>query len=165
MFNHQTHHWNQITTELHKIGIDYGVTDMPYNPDARTSSCADETITTREQPRTVMLRRGLGPIWVDAVEKVFWGNNRKFLKLLMRFVRGDVSFLRKTTTDGRIGTTEHYNDGVVKIAICEIFGVVRFSTFRQHRPVAEVVRLDLLWRTMLPGSADGVIWYGRRPSD
>jgi uncharacterized damage-inducible protein DinB len=32
MFNHQTHHRSQITTELHKIGIDYGNTDLPYNP-------------------------------------------------------------------------------------------------------------------------------------
>lgn len=33
MFNHQTHHRSQITSELRKMGIDYGVTDMPYNPD------------------------------------------------------------------------------------------------------------------------------------
>ena len=33
MFNHQTHHRSQITSELHKLGVDYGVTDMPYNPD------------------------------------------------------------------------------------------------------------------------------------
>lgn len=32
MFNHQTHHRSQITSELHKMGIDYGNTDMPYNP-------------------------------------------------------------------------------------------------------------------------------------
>lgn len=32
MFNHQTHHRSQITAELHKMGIDYGNTDMPYNP-------------------------------------------------------------------------------------------------------------------------------------
>lgn len=32
MFNHQTHHRSQITSELHKIGIDYGSTDLPYNP-------------------------------------------------------------------------------------------------------------------------------------
>jgi uncharacterized damage-inducible protein DinB len=32
MFNHQTHHRSQITTELHKMGIDYGNTDLPYNP-------------------------------------------------------------------------------------------------------------------------------------
>jgi uncharacterized damage-inducible protein DinB len=32
MFNHQTHHRSQITSELHKIGIDYGNTDLPYNP-------------------------------------------------------------------------------------------------------------------------------------
>jgi uncharacterized damage-inducible protein DinB len=32
LFNHQTHHRSQVTSELHKLGIDYGVTDMPYNP-------------------------------------------------------------------------------------------------------------------------------------
>ncbi|YAF94156.1 MAG: DinB family protein [Nodularia sp. CChRGM 3473] len=32
MFNHQTHHRSQITSELHKMGIDYGCTDLPYNP-------------------------------------------------------------------------------------------------------------------------------------
>lgn len=32
MFNHQTHHRSQITAELHKMGIDYGCTDLPYNP-------------------------------------------------------------------------------------------------------------------------------------
>ncbi|RUR79175.1 DinB family protein [Chlorogloeopsis fritschii PCC 9212] len=32
MFNHQTHHRSQITSELNKMGIDYGCTDLPYNP-------------------------------------------------------------------------------------------------------------------------------------
>jgi uncharacterized damage-inducible protein DinB len=32
LFNHQTHHRSQVTSELHKLGIDYGCTDMPYNP-------------------------------------------------------------------------------------------------------------------------------------
>ena len=32
LFNHQTHHRSQITSELFKMGIDYGNTDMPYNP-------------------------------------------------------------------------------------------------------------------------------------
>jgi uncharacterized damage-inducible protein DinB len=32
LFNHQTHHRSQITSELHKMGIDYGNTDLPYNP-------------------------------------------------------------------------------------------------------------------------------------
>ena len=32
MFNHQTHHRSQLTTEFHRLGIDYGVTDLPYNP-------------------------------------------------------------------------------------------------------------------------------------
>lgn len=33
LFNHQTHHRAQITTELHKMGIDYGITDVPLTPD------------------------------------------------------------------------------------------------------------------------------------
>ena len=32
MFNHGTHHRSQVTSELHKMGIDYGNTDLPYNP-------------------------------------------------------------------------------------------------------------------------------------
>jgi len=32
MFNHATHHRSQVTSELHRMGIDYGNTDLPYNP-------------------------------------------------------------------------------------------------------------------------------------
>ena len=32
MFNHQTHHRSQVTSHLHSQGIDYGVTDLPFNP-------------------------------------------------------------------------------------------------------------------------------------
>lgn len=32
MFNHGTHHRSQVTSELHCMGIDYGSTDMPFNP-------------------------------------------------------------------------------------------------------------------------------------
>ncbi len=32
MFNHGTHHRSQVTAELHRLGIDYGNTDLPYNP-------------------------------------------------------------------------------------------------------------------------------------
>ena len=34
MFNHQTHHRSQVTTHLHLMGIDYGSTDLPYNPNS-----------------------------------------------------------------------------------------------------------------------------------
>lgn len=33
IFNHQTHHRSQITSELHKMGLDYGITDVPLTPD------------------------------------------------------------------------------------------------------------------------------------
>ena len=32
MFNHQTHHRAQATCVLHTLGLDYGSTDMPFNP-------------------------------------------------------------------------------------------------------------------------------------
>jgi uncharacterized damage-inducible protein DinB len=32
MFNHGTHHRSQATSALHVMGIDYGSTDLPYNP-------------------------------------------------------------------------------------------------------------------------------------
>lgn len=32
MFNHATHHRSQVTAELHRMGVDYGNTDMPFNP-------------------------------------------------------------------------------------------------------------------------------------
>lgn len=32
LFNHQTHHRSQITSEFHRMGIDYGSTDMPFRP-------------------------------------------------------------------------------------------------------------------------------------
>lgn len=31
-FNHQTHHRSQISTALFQLGLDYGVTDIPWNP-------------------------------------------------------------------------------------------------------------------------------------
>lgn len=35
MFNHQTHHRSQVTSALHRMGIDYGITDLPYNPQSQ----------------------------------------------------------------------------------------------------------------------------------
>ena len=32
LFNHATHHRSQVTSELHRLGIDYGNTDLPHNP-------------------------------------------------------------------------------------------------------------------------------------
>lgn len=32
LFNHETHHRSQATSALHRMGIDYGSTDMPFNP-------------------------------------------------------------------------------------------------------------------------------------
>ena len=32
IFNHGTHHRSQVTSELHRMGIAYGNTDLPFNP-------------------------------------------------------------------------------------------------------------------------------------
>jgi uncharacterized damage-inducible protein DinB len=32
MFNHQTHHRGQLTTLLSQLGLDPGVTDLPFIP-------------------------------------------------------------------------------------------------------------------------------------
>lgn len=32
LFNHQTHHRSQVTSALHRLGLDYGPTDLPVNP-------------------------------------------------------------------------------------------------------------------------------------
>lgn len=32
LFNHATHHRAQVTSELHKMGLDYDATDLPVNP-------------------------------------------------------------------------------------------------------------------------------------
>jgi uncharacterized damage-inducible protein DinB len=32
LFNHQTHHRAQVTAELFRMGLDYGVTDIPFRP-------------------------------------------------------------------------------------------------------------------------------------
>jgi uncharacterized damage-inducible protein DinB len=32
MFNHQTHHRAQATAALHRLGIEYGATDLPFRP-------------------------------------------------------------------------------------------------------------------------------------
>lgn len=37
LFNHQTHHRGQITTLLHQLGYDYGVTDLPWLPSLQAS--------------------------------------------------------------------------------------------------------------------------------
>ena len=71
-------------------------------------------------------------IWI-LLQKSFWGDERNFSGPLMRFARGDM----------RDHIVSHKNDhgasywryGILrwrswlKINICEIFGVVRFSTF------------------------------------
>ena len=75
----------------------------------------------------------IGSYWRILLQKSSWGDDRNFSGPLMRFARGDM----------RDHTVSHKNDhgasywryGILrwrswlKINICEIFGVVRFSTF------------------------------------
>ena len=43
MFNHQTHHRGQLTTLLSQLGIDPGVTDLPWLPGIRQITSARES--------------------------------------------------------------------------------------------------------------------------
>jgi hypothetical protein len=66
-------------------------------------------------------------------KKDFEGNKRNFLELLMRFVRGDLRDHIVSHKNDHGPSYRHYRAsqrrGSSKITICEIFGVVRFSTF------------------------------------
>src|SRR5215470_4877169 len=68
----------------------------------------------------------------DAVEKAFGGDKQGFLKLLMGFVRSDVRDHIACQKNDHGPSYRHYRAsqrrGSPKITICEIFGVVRFST-------------------------------------
>jgi hypothetical protein len=74
-----------------------------------------------------------GPQWVDAVEKSFGGIYENFLKLLMRSMRGDVwDHIASQKNDHGLSYRRHeasQRRSSPKITVCEIFGVVRFSTF------------------------------------
>jgi hypothetical protein len=75
----------------------------------------------------------MSPELADAVEKVFWGIYENFLKLLMRSVRGDVrDHIASQKNDHGLPHRNYkapQRRSSPKITICEIFGVVRFSTF------------------------------------
>jgi hypothetical protein len=72
------------------------------------------------------------------LQKSFWGGERKFLELLMRFARGDVRDHIVSHKNDHGASYERY--GVLqwwsrlKISFCEIFGVVQFSTFATLSP-------------------------------
>jgi hypothetical protein len=66
-------------------------------------------------------------------KKSFGGIYENFLKLLMRYVRGDVRDHIASQKNDQGLPYRHYKASQrrssPKITICEIFGVVRFSTF------------------------------------
>src|SRR6516164_10667739 len=66
-------------------------------------------------------------------KKPFGGNKQDFLKLMMGFVRSDVRDHIACQKNDHGTSYRHYRAsqrrGSPKITICEIFGVVRFSTF------------------------------------
>jgi len=54
-------------------------------------------------------------------------------------VRGDVSLLRKATTDLRIGTAEHRSGGVVqKSTFARFLASFDIRLFRQYRPEGDM---------------------------
>jgi hypothetical protein len=76
------------------------------------------------------------------LKKSFGGGGRNFLEPLTRFARDDVRdlFASQKTDYGplyqRYGASQRWD--CPKISICEVLGVLRFSTFQQHLPKAEV---------------------------
>jgi len=83
-------------------------------------------------------------------KKSFGGNKRNFLKLLMRLVRSDVRDHIVSQKNDHEPSYRHYRASQrrssPKITICEIFGVVRFSTFS----TASVNRVVLAVGRLLP---------------
>jgi hypothetical protein len=81
------------------------------------------------------------PVLADIVAKVFWGDDRNFLGPLMRFARGDMrDHIVSHKNDHGASYWRLRNTAVAELAkinICEIFGVVRFSTLQQYRRKAE----------------------------
>jgi hypothetical protein len=71
--------------------------------------------------------------WPILLQKSFWGDERNFLGLLMRFVCGDVRVLIVSYENDHGPSHRRYRalqrSSCLKICFREIFGVVRFSTF------------------------------------
>jgi hypothetical protein len=83
-------------------------------------------------------------------KKSFEGNKRNLLKLLMRFMRGDVRDHIASQKNDHGLSYRHYRASQrrssPKITNCGIFGVVRFSTFS----TASVICVDLAARKSFP---------------
>jgi hypothetical protein len=115
----------------------------PHKPLQRTRSeqAPDKRVRPRHsqgQTRTCRISRAESAVPSIVLKKSFWGDQRKFLEPLMRFARGD---MRDHTVSHRIDYCASYRRyGVLprrsrlKIKFCEIFGVVRFSTFATLSP-------------------------------
>jgi hypothetical protein len=106
------------------------------------------------------------------LKKFFWGDDQNFSGLLMRFARGDM----------RDHIVSHKNDhgasykryGVLqwrsrlKISFCEIFGVVRFSTFATKSVLFGHRSDDGGWRAegegemneLEPDAQQQWVWFG-----
>jgi hypothetical protein len=74
----------------------------------------------------------------DVLKKSFWGDERKFLEPLMRFARGDMRDHMVSHKNDHGASYRRYGVSPwrswLKINLCEIFGVVRFSTFATLSP-------------------------------
>src|SRR3984957_1960918 len=84
------------------------------------------------------------PKSADTVEKVFWGWRTKFSRAADAFraqrCERTTSFLRKTTTDFRIGAMQHPSGGLVqKSTFARFLEFFDFRLFQQYLPEAEVV--------------------------
>src|SRR5215471_15910423 len=90
-------------------------------------------------------------------KKSFGGNKRNFIKLLMRFVRSDVRDHIASQKNDHGPSYRHYRASQrrssPKITICEIFGVVRFSTFSTASVKPGITRAEHN-ESALPQAAD-----------
>jgi putative component of toxin-antitoxin plasmid stabilization module len=72
-------------------------------------------------------------LWQILLQKSFWGDERNFLELLMRIAHSDVRDHIVSLKNDHGPSYRRYSaaqpESRLKINICEIFDVVRFSTF------------------------------------
>jgi hypothetical protein len=106
----------------------------------------------------------MSPLVADIVAKVFWGDERKFLDPLMRFVRRDVRdhIAHQKNVHGALYRRYRalQRRSRLKINFCETFGVVRFSTFatlsaqsgrHRRRDECPLLAMKQTWESELAG--------------
>jgi hypothetical protein len=99
--------------------------------------------------RTFVRQAEIDPVDRCCRKSLLGGNKQDFLKLLMGFVRSDVGDLIAPQKNDHGPSYRHYRAsqwrGIPKFTICEIFGVVRFSTFSTASTQSGIRGRSNLW--------------------